>query len=119
MKRSLNERDIQSQIIDWLKLKHYFFWRQNVGGMGGRYKGKDWFVRFGYRGMPDLFIVRPIWHVGFAGVGYQTAEIIGIEVKRADGEQSTVQREFQTEFEKAGGRYCLARSLEDVVRLLG
>jgi hypothetical protein len=115
-KPKVRERDVQKLILDYLKWHRIFHWRQNVGSMAGKYKGKDWFVRFGYRGMPDIFLMRLVANVW--NVNHAVPQIIGIEVKAPNGEQSQMQREFQTEFEKAGGIYILARSLEDVTKRL-
>jgi hypothetical protein len=40
-----------------------------------------------------------------------------IEVKAPRGKQSDHQKEFQKQLEAAGGRYVLAYSLEDVMRI--
>jgi hypothetical protein len=109
------ERDIQRQILDYLKLHRIFHWRQNVGSMAGKYKGKDWFVRFGYKGMPDIFVVQN-GECGLYGCVHGYTRIFGIEVKGSKGEQSQAQREFEVEFTRAGGRYILAHSLEDFVK---
>lgn len=99
----LTESDVQKLILNWLKLRRYFHWRANTGGMSGAHKGKAWFVRFGRAGQPDIFVVR-------------NGLLIGIEVKGVKGVQSTKQLEFQTELIRAGGQYILARNLEDVIR---
>jgi hypothetical protein len=44
---------------------------------------------------------------------------VGIEVKRPGGKQSDHQKHFQESLEAAGGRYILARSLDDVIQGLG
>ena len=43
----------------------------------------------------------------------------GIEVKAAKGKQRDAQKKWQEAWEKRGGLYILARSLEDVYRGLG
>lgn len=96
-----SEHDIQRQILDWLKAKHIFHFRSNAGAMAGSHKGKRWYVKFGPKGGPDIFAVIK-------------GRIFGIEVKASRGSQSQVQVEFQIEFERAGGRYLVARRLEDV-----
>lgn len=100
-KPALKESEVQRQILDWLELKHIFHWRNNTGAMGGSYKGKRWFVRFGRKGAPDIFAV----HEGRA---------IGIEVKKLGQMLSEDQKRWLADFSLAGGRYILARSLEDV-----
>lgn len=100
-----SEHQIQSQILDWLKVKRYFHWRNNSGGFGGQHNGKRWFVKFGKPGSPDIFVIRG-------------GKIIGIEVKANSNYQSQSQYEFETEFKAAGGVYLLAYSLQDVTRVL-
>lgn len=102
-KRGPLEHDVQTQIMDWLKLKHFFHFRSNAGAMVGTYKGKRRFVKFGPKGGPDIFVVI-------------RGQIIGIEVKGEHGFQSQVQKEFEVEFTRAGGKYLLCFSLEDAIR---
>ncbi len=118
-KPPIRERDVQKLILDYLKLHRIFHWRQNVGSTAGKYKGKDWFVRFGYRGMPDIFVVRKYPFYAGGGVSHEQVQIVGIEVKAPNGEQSQAQHQFQADFEAAGGIYILAHTLEDVIHRLG
>lgn len=104
-KAPIREHEIQAGILEWLKLKRIFHYRTNAGAMGGTHKGKRWYVRFGRKGQPDILVI-------YRGIPY------GIEVKAPGKEQSREQVEFQTEFERAGGRYVLAFCLEDVMRSL-
>ena len=79
------------------------FWRQNVGtarDAGGRV------VRFGLPGTPDI-------------LGTYQGRAIGIEVKSATGRQRPEQKLWQAQFERAGGLYILARSVDDVRQALG
>lgn len=102
MKRTPTEHEIQKQILDWLKIKGIFHWRNNTGAMASTYKGKTRFMRFGAVGSPDIFAV----HRG---------KIYGIEVKGLKGEMSAAQDEFMRRIVIAGGFYIEARSLDDVV----
>jgi hypothetical protein len=95
----LRERDVQGQILDWLNLKKIFCYRQNTGGM---VKGRH-FVRFAVKGSPDIIAVIK-------------GQYVGIEVKRPGEKQSPEQAAFETALVMAGGKYLLARSLEDVMR---
>lgn len=97
-----SEHDIQRQILGWLEHKHIFHWRANCGAFAGEYRGKKRFMRFGKKGMPDIFAV----HQG---------KIIGIEVKAANGELSPHQVEFGVELKAAGGIYIVARNLDECV----
>ena len=100
-----SEHEIQSAILDWLKYKHIFHWRNNTGAFAGEYKGKKRFVRFGPKGAPDIIAV-------------VDGRTIGIEVKAAFGEWSDDQREFAKALLAAGGMYLLAYSLNDVTQIL-
>lgn len=102
----ISEHEIQSTIIEWLKIKRFFFWRNNVGGFVGVYKGKRRFVHFGMKGSPDIYVLRK-------------GQLIGIEVKSESKNQSRDQIEFQTQFEHAGGQYFVAYKLSDVEAVLG
>lgn len=95
----LSERDIQKQITDWLSLHRIFWYRNNVGAFK---KGKH-YIKFGTKGAPDIIVILD-------------GQYCGIEVKGPKYEQSPDQVEFQGKVEGAGGRYVLARSLEDVQR---
>lgn len=63
------------------------------------------FFKAGAAGSPDIVCV-------IAG------QYVGIEVKRMGGKQSEAQMEFERELEAGGGRYLLARSLDDVMNFL-
>lgn len=60
------------------------------------------FVRFGAPGSPDIICV-------------VKGQCVGIEVKRPAGKQNKNQVKFQAELERAGGKYILAYSLDDVI----
>lgn len=59
------------------------------------------FMKFGVVGAPDIFVVK-------------NGAIYGLEVKAPKGRQNENQIAFQQGFEKAGGKYYVVRSLEDV-----
>lgn len=101
----LKEADIQKQILQYLELKRVFHYRNNSGGMTHEYNGKKSFMRFGEVGSPDIVCVID---------GIYT----GIEVKRPGGKQSENQKIFQENLERAGGRYFIAYSLDDVINML-
>lgn len=101
----LKEADVQKSILEYLAVKKIFHFRNNSGAMGGEYKGKRWFMRFGAIGSPDIICV-------------VNGRFIGIEVKGEKGVQSEHQKEFQRRLEEAGGRYIMARSIDDAIREL-
>ena len=97
----MKESEIQKTIIAWLEWNKFFHYRQNTGA----FKRDDHFYRFGDVGAPDIVCV-------IDGI------YLGIEVKTAKGKQSPAQKDFQRRLEKAGGKYILAYSLEDVIKNL-
>lgn len=101
------EKDIQRSICEYLSLKRHFFWRQNVSPTF------DWktnqFRRMAahtMKGTPDIILIT------------KSGQFVGLEVKRPGGKQSEDQKEFEKKCLKAGGRYHVVTSLEDV-RALG
>jgi hypothetical protein len=104
----VREADTQRLILDWLAAKKIWALRLNTGAMGGSHNGKRWFVRFGRPGMADILAVAQ----------YGT-RLVWIEVKAPKGRQSEDQGRFQAEVEAEGMTYILARSLEDVMKVLG
>lgn len=98
----MKESDIQRAIIEFLAFKRIFHYRNNSGA----FKRDDGhFYRFGAKGSPDIVCVLE-------------GRFIGIEVKGPTGRQSDDQIEFQRRLEEAGGRYILARSIDDVMNAL-
>lgn len=119
------ERAVQKAILDYLALKKILAFRMNTGAFPLSYKGKSRFVRFGRPGMADVLA----FTVGYAaadkfGYGWETVEgiiipsVFWIEVKSPTGKQSEDQKIFQQEVEAVGCRYILARSLDDVMKVL-
>lgn len=96
----LTEKEIQKQILDYLKTKNIFHYRQNSGGFmrNGKY------YRFcSITGVSDIVCI-------------VNGRYIGIEVKKEGGEQSENQKIFQQKLEDSGGKYVLAKSLDDVIK---
>jgi hypothetical protein len=67
-------------------------------------------VTFGLPGMADILAIP---------LRMQTIEVWWIEVKDAKGKQSELQKAFQVRVEAEGHGYILARSLDDVLAVLG
>lgn len=108
------ESDIQKAILAYLRIcpAVAFAWRQNVGSaeterVDARGKSKKSFVKFGFRGCSDL--------LGFTSDG----RFLAIECKTAKGRITPDQREFLRRVRAAGGVAILARSVDDVVEVLG
>jgi hypothetical protein len=96
----LRERDIQRLVTDWLQASGYFWYRNNVGAMSGSHKGKRWFVRFGYPGLPDVVVI-------VSGV------YVGLEFKQPGKQLSAAQVDCSLRIKNAGGEYARVQSLED------
>lgn len=101
MSHEPSEHEIQSAILEWLKLKRIFHWRNNSGAMK---KGAH-FVKFGTVGSPDIFAL----HKGV---------LIGIEVKKPRGRISLKQVEFGQALIDSGGHYIIAYDLQVVVEVI-
>lgn len=83
---------------EYLTLKRVFHYRNNTGAVRTASGG---FMRFGAVGSPDIIAV-------------VNGKYVGVECKMGTGRQSEGQKEFQRALEAAGGRYILARSLDDL-----
>ena len=105
--KSESEKGVQRAIIEYLTYKNIFFYRQNSGAIQTQYKGRKGFYRFAsMSGLPDI-------------VAIVRGRYIGIECKGSSGSLSESQIKFMDASEHAGGKYILARSLEDVENVLG
>lgn len=101
----MKERDTQKAILDYLAATGVLAFRMNTGAV----KLDERFMRFGVPGMADILAfcdrchrIVPLW----------------IECKSATGRQSELQRSFQSQVERHGHGYILARSLDDVINAL-
>lgn len=97
------ERDIQSSIIQYLKLKRYLFIKVNTVGIYK--KSTDRYIPSQSVGAPDILV--------FLDGGIA----IAIEVKTSVGKLSEFQKEWQRKSEKIGMTYLIARSVVDVMRV--
>ena len=98
----MREVGVQYAICDYLALKNYFFWRvNNIPVFDSQRGGFRRLPKYGKAGIPDIIVI-----VG--GI------FIGLEVKNERGKQSSAQLQFQLDCTKAGGRYYVVRSLQDV-----
>ncbi|MCQ8279884.1 VRR-NUC domain-containing protein [Acetobacteraceae bacterium KSS8] len=95
-----SEAAIQADILVAITaLPSAMFWRSN-SGVATRSDGKP--IRFGVPGQPDI-------------LGAYRGQAYGIEVKSPTGRQRKEQAIWQRNFERAGGRYILARSVDDAL----
>lgn len=94
------EKDIQRQILDYLKMKNIFCYKSNNVGIYKKSTGR--YIPSQVLGLPDIIAVKN-------GIYF------GIEVKCGNGKQSDNQCAFQDNLKKAGGVYILAYDLSDVI----
>lgn len=97
-----SETDLMREILAALSAAHHpdgVFWRVNVGRAVNQ---SGAVVRFGLPGQADI-------------AGVLRGRHIEVEVKTPTGRQSDAQRRWQTAVERAGGRYVLARSVDEAL----
>jgi hypothetical protein len=104
------EADVQKQILTLLQMRRIPAWRNNTGaawlpGAGGKMRP----VRFSIPGAADVFAILP-----------PNGTFLAIECKRSKGgTHSDEQKAFGRMVRDAGGIYVLARSVQDVLEVLG
>lgn len=86
------ERKIKTKIMDYLRKKAPGFWF-------------PYNPYYGMAGIPDI-------------IGCLEGRFVGIEAKTADGKMSPLQLARQKSIEATGGVYILARSVDDVKRII-
>ncbi len=97
----MKEADIQAAILDYLRLRGRFFWRNNSGAFKTERGG---FYRVGMPGGPDL-------------IGCVDGKFVGMEVKTEKGRLSDAQEAFAASLRAEGGAYHVVRSIDEVQRL--
>jgi hypothetical protein len=102
MGQKLKEKDVVWSVLEYLRVKRIFCWRNNTGGFT---RGSH-FYKFGDVGSPDVFAVKD-------------GRIYGIECKVEGNEATEAQREWGKGFEEAGGVYAVAYGIKDVERMFG
>ena len=85
----MKEAKIQAAILDYLRLKGRFLWRNNSGGFKTERSG---FYRVGTRGAPDI-------------IGGVDGKFVGLEVKMPKGKLSGEQDAFAHLPRAFGGQY--------------
>jgi hypothetical protein len=103
------ESFIQAQIVQLLSLRRIFAFsvpNELLGGARGAARKMTLFRALGLRsGVSDLVVVLP-------------GKILFLEIKTPTGKQSESQKVFQSMVESLGHQYAIARSVEDVIKLL-
>lgn len=97
------EKDIQKQIIDYLTIKNIFHWRNNTTGIYDPVRHTFRKNKNVMNGIPDIICII-------------NGQFVGIEVKSETGKQSPEQKKFEEMCVSKGGKYILARSVEDVMK---
>ena len=108
-KFKVKESQVEMAICHYFRIRGFFFWKNVTGGFFDRNKGKHGSFRkqaspYAINGTPDIILVHK-------GIFY------GIEVKAEKGIQSTNQVDFQKDLEKHGGKYFIARSIDDAEQI--
>lgn len=98
----MSETDLVKTCLQYLEMKHLFYWRNNTGALRTE---KGSFIRFGAVGSPDIFILKD-------GV------LIGVECKVGKNKQSEHQKHWQHQMEKNGGKYWLIYNVETLITKL-
>lgn len=108
-KQVLSEKQIQSQIIDYLNSNGFTVWRQNTGVMEKEYKGVKRLVRFGKVGMADII-----------GLRKKDGRFIAVEVKRPTTRKNLTEQQsmFLKTIKISGGIAFVATSIDEVEREL-
>lgn len=102
----MGEAEIQRDILVWLNKNGYFAWRNNSSGIYDP-------VTERYR-KPQAFAINGVSDVIAIGGGATHF----IEVKAPNGRLNKDQELFEKSVHRAGGSYCVARSVKDVMEYL-
>jgi hypothetical protein len=109
MEKKTLEKDIQRDVCEWLDRMGFYFWRSNNIPVFGKNNGGKMTFRalpkYTPRGLPDIMV---ILHGKF----------IGVEIKQPSTKLSEHQVAFQSFIEKAGARYYVVRSVEDIKNVM-
>ena len=98
------EADIQRGCLDLLRLKGYFCMKINTTGI--YVKARDTYIKNPNVGCADILAFK------------KDKPNLAVEVKTKKGVQSDSQVGWQKEWERSGGVYVLARSLDDVLKVI-
>lgn len=98
MGRNGSGNELVAACCQWLFMHRIFHYRNNSGALRTEHGS---FVRFGAKGSPDIVAVKD-------GV------YVGLECKMGSGRQSPAQKDFQGQLERAGGKYFVVRSIDDL-----
>ena len=100
------EHDIQTDIIQYLRLNRIFVFSVPNGGLRNLKTAAFLKKEGATAGVSDLIVLL-------------RGEAIFVEVKTAKGRQTPEQKKFQEAVELLGFRYLLWRSLDDAIKFVG
>lgn len=96
----LKERDIQREIIKYLRIKQIFCWKNNSVGI--YVEKRKTYIPVGMKGISDIIGLLP------------TGQLFAIEVKVKNRYPNQNQKDFMQKINDSGGLAFVARSLDDV-----
>lgn len=103
LKTNTPEKDIQLSICEYLQVKRFFFWRQNVNPIfDAKSGGFRRMPAYSVNGVPDIIVI-------------YKGKFVGLEVKNEKGKQADSQIEFERSCKSNGGYYKVVRSVDDVI----
>jgi len=100
----VSEAEVQKAIMQFLRYRGTFFFRNNSGAYSDKDSGR--FIRFGSKGAGDLIAI------------YPDGRFWSVEVKREGGKLSDDQIAFLCGVRKAGGVASCVESIADVQKVL-
>jgi hypothetical protein len=97
-----SENQVLAAVANYLKLRGVFFWRTNNIPVYDKTRGAFRSMpEFSRKGVPDIIAI-------------VKGQFVGLEMKRPDGRQSADQKQFEEDVVKAGGRYFVIKSIDDI-----
>jgi len=97
-----SETKLVKACLDYLRVRGILAWRNNTGAVGGTYKGRRRFVRFGARGSGDIFAV-------LAG-----GRFLSVECKTGRNKPTADQLAWMESVKASGGTAVVVRSVDDL-----
>lgn len=106
MRSTIREKDIQNQILAYLKIKGIFCWNAKTQGTFDPRRGTFRKLSNLKKGVSDILGILP------------SGRLLAIEVKRPGGRVSPEQKDFIKNINDNNGLAFVAYSLEDVIEKL-
>ena len=102
-RRKRNESDVVKACCQYLQMKRHLFWRTNNIPVYDPKTGR-------HRAMP-LYCIKGVGDI----LGLIKGIFYSIECKHGANKQSIHQKEFQRLVEENGGKYIVAKSVDDLI----